>query len=360
MIGWKPKSPDPRVASARIRCLNPLRELQRRGYPVELFRPERAAAYRAIVYSKLYDPASYREAAELQARGARIIVDLCDNHFYNPSGLPELVQAGSALRRMLELADHIVVSTPELDTVVRAEVTTGRPVTIIGDAIEEEIQGVRESAFRRWLHRRELQRLRTSLENSRRSGARASLVWFGIHGGPYHEHGMGDLTRVRGTLESLHQEHPLQLTVISNSREKFERLIASWALPTRYLEWSPTTFFPALRAHQIAVIPVTPNPFTRCKSSNRLATALAAGLAVVADSIPSYRPFAAVCRLDDWERGLGDYLSDERIRLRDVAAGQAVVAQHCSLQGIADAWQRFFAAVERDREPVARLETPAG
>src|SRR4051812_38983892 len=47
LIGWKPKSLDPMVASARIRCMNPLSELQRRGYPVELFRADRALSYQA-------------------------------------------------------------------------------------------------------------------------------------------------------------------------------------------------------------------------------------------------------------------------------------------------------------------------
>ena len=360
MRGWRPKSSDTRVASARIRCLNPLRELQRRGFPVELFQPQHGSQYTAVVYSKLYDEASYREAVDLRGRGTRIIVDLCDNHFYNPAGNPELARARVGLERMMRMAHHLVASTPELGAVIRAELGTERQVTIIGDAVEETIVGVPEPGLRRWLSRRELRRLLSWLENGRKAGTEAALVWFGIHGGPHHEHGMGDLLRIRPVIEQLHRRHGVQLTVISNSREKFDRLITPWSVPTRYLEWSPLTFLPALRAHHIALIPVTQNSFTRCKSNNRLATALAAGLAVVADAIPSYQEFAQVCRLDFWQQGLSDYVRDPALRSRDVRAGQVLVSRICSPERIADDWQGLFTAVAAEPAKGAQLETSPG
>lgn len=360
MIGWRPKSSDTRVASTRIRCLNPIRELQRRGFPVELFRPEHVSQYTAVVYSKLYDEASYREAAGLREKGTRIVVDLCDNHFYNPAGNPDLARARVGLERMLRLADHLVASTPELGAVMRAELGTKRPVAVIGDAVEETIAGVQEQALRRWLRRRELQRLLAWLDNGRKAGIEAALVWFGIHGGPHHDHGIGDLLRVRPVIEQLHRRHGVQLTVISNSRQKFARLIAPWSVPTHYHEWGPLTFLPALRAHQVALIPVTRNPFTWCKSNNRLATAIAAGLGVVADSIPSYQEFTQVCRLDDWEQGLSDYVRDPAVRSRDVRAGQALVSRLCSPERIADAWQELFTAVIAEAAKGVQLETSPG
>ena len=360
MIGWRPKSSDPRVASTRIRCLNPLRDLQRRGYPVELFRTDRASQYSIVVYSKLYDEVSYREAAALQARGVRIILDLCDNYLYVPEGVPELAQARLSLERMLRLADSVVASTPELASVIRAELGPELSISVIGDAVEQDIIGVQESAVRRWLHRRELHRLLGRLASGHRQGIGTALVWFGIHGGPYHEHGMSDLLLIRSLLEKVHQRYGVQLTVISNSKEKFARLVAPWRLPTLYLEWSPGTFQAALRAHQIAVIPVTRNPFTRCKSNNRLATALAAGVSVVADGIPSYQDFAGVCRLDNWEQGLSEYITDPALRSRDAGEGQALVARLCSPQSIAGAWQALFDAVAAHPARGKQLEASRG
>lgn len=347
MIAWRPRAPDPRVASVRIRCLNPLRELQRRGLPVELFQADRAAAYRAVVYSKTYDEASYREAGALQRGGARIVLDLCDNHFYNPRGLPQLERLGRDLRRMMELADHLVASTPAMADVMEGELR-GKPVTVIGDAVEESFEGLEQSPVARWWARQQLRRLLRSRDRFGQEHA-ARLVWFGIHGGPYAEHGLEDLQNVRTLLEHLGRHYPLSLTVISNSREKYRRSVAQWAIPTAYLEWNPTTFQEALRNHQIAVIPITRTPFTDCKSNNRLVTALHAGLAVVADSIPSYQPFTDVCRLDDWEGGLREYLADPAVRARDVRVGQARVAAEWSITRIADQWQQFFGSICADQ-----------
>jgi glycosyltransferase involved in cell wall biosynthesis len=246
---------------------------------------------------------------------------------------------------MLRLADHLVASTPEVAAVIAAEVGADQPVTVIGDAVEERILGIKQPIPVRWVRRRQLRSLLAQLEHGRNEGIEASLVWFGIHGGPHHEHGMSDLERIRPVLERIHRRHKLQLTVISNSRTKFASLIGSWSFPTHYLEWNPTTFLDALRGHDIAVIPVTQNPFTRCKSNNRLATALSLGLAVVADSIPSYREFGRFCRLDDWDQGVIDYIRDPELRRSHVEEGRQYVMQKYSLERIADAWERLFCGI---------------
>jgi hypothetical protein len=69
---------------------------------------------------------------------------------------------------------------------------------------------------------------------------------------------------------------------------------------------------------------------------------LYAGLAVVADSIPSYQPFAGACYLDDWQRGLESYLSNPELRRHDVEIGRWIVAREWTLNHIADQWQEFF------------------
>lgn len=316
-----------------------MRELRRRGYPVELFDPARSGAYAALVYSKVYHDSAQAEARRLRANGTRIVVDLCDNHFYNPLNLDTLGTAAASLRRMLGEADELVASTDAMAEVLRGEARADTPVTVIGDAVETRIEGVRTTPWARWWARRRLEAL------SARLGADAGparLVWFGSHGGPSGDYGMGDLETVRPLLESLHRDHPLSLTVISNSAAKFARLIRPWNLPTHYLAWNAETFLDALRLHAIALIPIRQNPFTRCKTNNRLATALTAGLAVVASGIPSYGPFDECCALDDWSGGLQRYILDPDARRRDVASGRALVQRESSLAVIADQWQRYF------------------
>lgn len=339
LVGWRPKSADARVASVRIRCLNPVRELRRRGYPVELFDERRAERYSVVIYSKLYDESIQAEARRLRAGGTKIVLDLCDNHFYNPRGLELLRTAATQLRGMLALADAAVASTEAMAEVIRCEGRADLPVTVIGDAVETRIEGVRTWPWDGWLARRRLRSLGARLDAH---PDRARIVWFGSHGGPSGDYGLGDLQVVRPVLESLQQDHPLSLTVVSNSAGRFARLIRPWSIPTYYLEWHQATFLDALGLHGIAVIPVRETPFTRCKSNNRLVTALAAGLAVTATGIPSYRPFAHCCILDDWAGGLRRYILDPAARRSDVAAGRALVEREWSLTHVADQWQDYF------------------
>jgi hypothetical protein len=340
-IGWKPRSTNPRVASSRLRCLNPLSELRSRGYPVELFNPNHVDRYAAVIYSKSYDDASYLEATMLQKRGIRIVFDLCDNHFYNPRGLSEWEEAAQRLRQMMATADELVSSTEALAEIMIEELSEPRPVTVIGDAVETEISGWVTPLWQRWFRERKLSKLLEELAKDREEGC-IPLIWFGNHGSPNADGGMFDVLKIRPLLENMSRRYPLSLTVISNSRKKYHQAIASWSFPTRYLPWTPDTFFPALRAHSIAVIPISVNPFTRCKSNNRLALSLQAGLAVVADSIPSYLPFGEACYLDAWETGLERYLSDAELRRRHVEFGRAIIARECTPTRIADRWRHIF------------------
>lgn len=340
-IGWKPSSFDTRVASSRLRCLRPLSELQSRGYSVELFNPRHVSRYAAVVYSKIYDDASYYEAVNLRRRGTRIIFDLCDNHFCNPRDLNYWKKAGERLRRIMALADELVVSTEALAEIIKRELPMEKPITVIGDPVETEIKSSHTLIWRRWLVLRQSASVLSKLRAGQDEG-RTPLVWFGNHGSPYAEGGMLDLQRIRSLLDGINRHYPISLTVISNSRRKYQRFIKPWLMPTYYLTWYPETFFPALRAHTIAVIPISDNPFTRCKSNNRLALALSEGLAVVADSIPSYRPFAGACYLADWERGLESYLTDPHLRRSHVDLGRSIVNDEWTENRIADKWQRFF------------------
>jgi hypothetical protein len=351
LIGWKPKFYNPTVASVRIRCLNPLSELRARGFAVELFDRTRTSTYRVVVYSKLYDEATLREAMELKANGTIIVFDLCDNHFYNPYSLQPLLKAREQLLRMMALADYVVTSTESLAEVVRSVKRDLQSIVVIGDAVETEIPHEFTPWWLRWWHVRHLARLHTVIKAEQAQG-RTSLVWFGIHGGPNAPYGMMDLLNIRSCLERLNREFPLTLTVISNSWNKYLKVMRGWNIRTRYMPWSANTFLSALQAHAIAVIPISLNPFTRCKTNNRLVTAVQARLAVVADSIPSYEEFRSVTRLDCWESGLREYISTPDLRRRDVLIAQSMISEKWSLQKIADQWQLFFQKVLSHRQDV--------
>lgn len=335
MIGWRPRSCSPRVASTRLRCLYPLDELRKNGYPVELFNTARSKEYGVVIYSKIYGQDTIREAQKLKDLGTKIVFDLCDNHFFN-FGESVASRVASDIREMVNVSDRVVASTDTLSNVIRDQ--TGHPdIIVIGDA-EEEPCRLRSigSPLDGILGHISFLRLRRVFHQSRK----ARLVWFGIHGGPNAPYGMADLNRIADILGDTNSVLPLSLTVISNSYQKYKELIKPWPIETHYITWRPTDFFSTLALHDISVIPVADNPFTRCKSSNRVVTALRAGLAVIADSIPSYTAFRSCIKLDDWTDGLALYISDECARAKDVEKGIRIINCAYSTAVISQLWGR--------------------
>ena len=339
-IGWRPRFSDERVASTRLRYSRPFRVLRSRGWATEIFEPHRAASYDIVVYGKRYDIAATREAERLKRSGVRIVFDLCDNHFYNPFALPSLADAPRWIGQMTEIADQVVVSTAALAEVMAEQLEVPRPKWIIGDAIELEHDPSFATFGRRHWESARGSRVLGWIKRRRREG-RIPLIWFGIHGGPNADYGMRDLSKIRSVIESADRVCPVSLTVVSNSRREYRRRVQPWKIPTRYLEWSPLHFVDVLRAHDVAVIPININPFTWCKSNNRLAQSLSCEVAVAADAIPSYEEFRDVALLDDWS-GFEAYLRDADRRKADIVVGGRRCRERYSVEVIADRWEALF------------------
>jgi hypothetical protein len=332
MLGWKPKFKDPNVASVRYRCLNPLAELRQRGLPIELFHESKLHEYSGVIFSKLYDDNNYEIARGLKRMGKAVVFDICDNHFYNPYGLKEFKLVREQLLRMLSVADLIVTSTELLADVVKEEGRLSQRPTVIGDAIEDNL--VHATSKSSWLETfRSRCRFRPLDDNHK-----ANVLWFGIQGGENSAYGMLDILNCSNLLIHYSKIYPLRLIVVSNSREKFIRHIKQLPLETIYYDWSVANFREVVRRTDIAIIPITRNPFTLCKSNNRLATTLYAGIPTVADEIPSYRDLGRFCVLNDWEEGLQMYLNNKTISPEDLKLAKTYVADHYTIRHIGDRW----------------------
>lgn len=341
MIGWWSHFHDLRVASTRLRGELVMRALRARGVAVQWFDPKRQNVLEALVVSKRHDAATLDVALSMQARGTRLIVDLCDNRFHYPSDNVELRQQAEHLKALLMRADGVVVSTHALKAVVQQECPQLRNLSVIGDPADD-LSVVPVTLA---------QRLRAAIGLRRSSSQlrqlqvqeQVRLIWFGNHGGAYAEAGINDLLRIRDSLERCHRHSPLSLTIISNHRGKYLQNIAPFAIPTRYEEWHALTFDRILQLHDVAVIPITDNAFTRCKTDNRVATALLNGVAVIADEIPSYRPYAGAVMLNSWEE-LPQYLADGARRRAEVTAGQQLARALTDPERIAQQWEQALHA----------------
>lgn len=290
-----------------------------------------------MVFLKAYNENDIRLAEDLKARGKLVVFDLCDNHFLmNETRV-------ARLRRMFQLADHWVTSTPALAEVIRENLggMEHKPIHVIEDAVEETLitpaLNVSGKVKAHW----QMAALSRFLGRQGHEGA-THLVWFGNHQGSHRDSGLVHVQKLRPLLETLAARHPLTLTIISNSRDSFEKHFAGWEIPLFYMDWSPHNFFQAMKRHDIAVIPIELNEFTKVKTNNRIALSLYLGLGVVADSIGSYEEFAACTFLDDWENGLRQYIAQPRLIESHVRQGRKIISEKYSLPVIASHWRRLF------------------
>ena len=335
-IGWKPQNYEPRVASARIRCMNTLKQLGRQHFPAELYNEKNESDYRIVVFSKAYTNKEIVIAERLKDRGIKIVFDLCDNHFL----LEE--ERTARLKRMFELADHWVVSSEALGEVVTNIMGSVKPLTVIEDAVEETLSGNKADIVGWARAHIDLYKLDKIISTGQGYGA-THLVWFGNHKAGYKDSaGLAHVNKIRPILEKVNQSDPLTLTVISNSREVFDQVFTDWQLPTFYLEWSAHTFYKAMKRHKIAVIPIDVNDFTKVKTNNRIALSLFLGLGVVADSIESYQVFSDCSFLDDWESGLRSYLEQPELLDGHAQCARRLIQENFSIEIIADKWKKLF------------------
>lgn len=318
---WVPTAPTESVASARLRCFRPAAALAAVGWDSAVLAGRRPVRTDVVVFQKAYSSRHLTLAARLRRRGTAVVLDLCDNHFHNPGDDPALSQRADRLRSMIGLAHVVTASTPAM-----ADLVNHRCVYVVDDALDVE-RPVRSPA----------------------AVPGHQLVWFGNAGSEKEQFGMGELGAIVGDLELLARCADFELVVLSNSREAFEHHLGRARLRARYEPWTPGSVGSVLGSADVAVLPITSNPFTRCKTSNRVVTALQHGLAVVAGRIPSYDEFAPYLRFGDWTENVAAYLAHGRLRTHDVARGQAYISRRFPPALMVDQWTTALLAALTQR-----------
>jgi len=217
--------------------------------------------------------------------------------------------------------DGCICSTQALQDQVLQAVPEAPPILIVGDAVEEL-----PPRRRRWLpsFRKKV----------------TTLLWQGIYGVPNAECGMLDILTIKDPLSNLGKKYDFELVVLSNNRARFKSHIAPLPFRTRYVEWSLQRLRALLSESAAVLIPVTPNPFTVCKSNNRLTLPLGYGVPVLADSIPSYSEFSPHVFLDRWDEGLQAILEQHPIVAEMTRAGREYVLENYSDEKLGEQWEK--------------------
>jgi hypothetical protein len=214
------------------------------------------------------------------------------------------------------------------------------------------------AAIQGWLlHARRPSLTRAAAEEPARRGvdptyprtARKRVIWFGNHGADHSAFGIATLETLLPVLAEVDRVVPLELCVVSNSREKFSALARRAAFPCIYARWTPEGIFSHLESSDVCVIPNPRDEFAICKSANRAALALSMGVPVVATSIPSFLPFADCAILDEWKEGLLTYLTDDGRRREHLAKARTLLSREYECAVIARRWRGLIDTLAQSR-----------
>lgn len=334
------------MASLRYRLLSPARVLAQAGLASEVLNPGDAAAaalralddYQAVVIGKLAhdDPAVVGELGGVVlalvrragALGVRSVADVCDDRFEHPV-------LGAYWRELVLRVDQVVAGSDALAGIVRAR--TAVPVVTIGDPVEGRRAEARFAPprARSWL--------------GRITGATPrllKLLWYG------HQSNLDEITAALPALAAWTATQDrvdgVELEMVTAAGFGAEALVARaraaqgahGVLRLRFTPWSMAAQSQALRDCDCVIIPATvDNAQKRAKTANRLTEALWAGRPVLAHAVPSYLEFADCAWIgEDLVAGLGVALRNPQQVLRQVRAGQGIVARRYSPEAIGGLW----------------------
>ena len=328
LVGCFADSFNHKKASVRLRLLAPMREVSGRGWRLEQVDPDRLTDYDALWFSKSFSRQAIAISRKAQEAGIPILVDVCDNIFEHARRRFDFPKLGR-VREQLSAASLVTVSTQVLAEQLDAEMPGLMPkIVIVADMTEDLdacLPDARES--------RQLARLERFIA---RHPDALHCVWFGKSSGL--KAGLAHLTQAMDRLADFSRTHPTTLTVISDTQIGYRLASARWPIPHHYMPWSIGSIGQALKMHEIAVLPVRSNSYTICKTINRPATALLAGLGVIADAIPAYEELRPYIWLDDWVGGLSAYATGRDSEApRIAAAREHLKAAYCP-ESITDRW----------------------
>lgn len=328
-IGFRPCNYDPKVFSPRIRATLPARYLAGAGVRASVIPEDGSGQYDCVVFQKAYTKQDIELATRWSAQGAKLILDLCDNHFYNPRADRDLDLRTQRIQRMIDLVDAVTVSSVEIGKLIG-----GKPTFQVDDALE------------RTPFARPAERLGRSLRSRRRRGGKPlRLVWHGQSGAEHLQSGLWPLTRILADIGEVHGGTPLSLTVVGSQQAPYEELIAPAPFPTRFIQWREKTFAPYFAQNDVCVLPIERNEFTVCKTNNRAVAAFTLGVPVIVDDIPSYHDLDPWIRFGDWKSNISAYARDPERADRDVEGAQKLIARTYTEDHVVDQWTRAVRAV---------------
>ena len=314
------------AASARYRVLIPGGVMRRQGHDVKVHAaPTDEAAAAALADRLGAGPGSVTVVSKTmwskivpcieraKARGVRVVVDFCDDHFQT--------QGTTATQLSLaRLADRVSVSTPALAATLRS--VAGRDASVITDPFEGAAGTPRFAPAPDTLR----------------------LMWFG------HQSNLDTVPPLLLQLAlwqagDARAPRRIDFHVVTRLIPQLEAMLRpieqrmGGRFGLTFTEWTTAATWDALAACDAVVIPSLDNRTKLVKSPNRVVESLRAGRFVVAHPLPAYRDFARHAWIgDDIPAGLAWARANADAAVARIEAGQAWVGEHYAPEALARRW----------------------
>lgn len=307
------------TASARYRMLLPIAHMDKTRWHIDVValprgktatEPVRQAVDAAdvVIFSKSFDTANEELTRRAQARGGKVVFDICD-HFFGHA------EFGAHYEAMARMADRVVCNTPVMAEMARPYAAQGSVV------IEDPVEGERRPP-------------RFAPEQ------RLKLLWFG------HPSNLDSFNDAFPAVLRAAQKVPMALTLLTQASQELitycaqADAVTQGALRMECVQWSLDTQQRALEEADAIIIPTSAQDEKRVKSANRMIEALQAGRAVVAGPLPAYMPFAEWAVIEaDMERGLARLMEMRNELPGLIAQAQDFIDERYAPAVIARQWE---------------------
>ncbi|TXI38472.1 MAG: FkbM family methyltransferase [Methylophilus methylotrophus] len=331
------------LASTRYRVIAPAQALTEHGWHSEFVTEELSQvmggwgssvpqAGDTLIVSKVFTEHALSLAKDAKNRGAKVVVDFCDNLFDHP-------QRGPLQQALLRIADTVVAATEGMAYAINKH--SRRVDAVISDPVEFEF---RQPSFSPKKH--------------------LQLLWFG------HAVNLDTVKAFLPALEGYSKKQRLLLNLVTslpNGEQDLSKLLPEHStLNVAYIPWSIEATQQAIKQADLVLIPVLSSQFKSAKSPNRLLEPLQSGRMVVAGPLPAYLPFADSAWIgENLIEGIEWCLSHPQEVLARIQQGQADIASHFTPQAIALEWNNLLSGnksvVNPDRvqlnQPPSTLES---
>ena len=306
------------LASARYRVIAPSQALKALGWQSEIVNEEVSQvmggwgsavpqAGDMVIVSKVFTNHALKLIEDAKQRGAKVVVDFCDNLLSHP-------KRGPLQHALLKAADKVVASTQMLN---EALTQAGRAADVVISDPVEMLKGDIQFSPQKPL----------------------KLLWFG------HAVNLDTLTQWLPKLVAFSTKQEVSLNVVTTLPDGKADLnkILPQDLSVTYTPWSTEATQQAIHACDIVIIPTLNSDMKASKSPNRLLEPLWAGRMVVAGMLPSYLHFADSAWVGkDLIEGITWCLDNPNEVLKRIAQGQQDIQSHFTPAAIGQHWQHLL------------------